>query len=136
MARETKSGLLSKRKTNADKMKEAREAKAKDMEANTEPAETILLSSEPITVTKTSSGSEMITGPASALEKIGRAAGSVVQERPNGYRTQYVETKTKRVQLVFQPSLHERVKKAAKKYNLSVNEYVHQILDSATQGEG
>ena len=132
MTRETKSGLLSKRKTNADKMKEAREAKTKDMEANIEPA---VLPSEPTTVTTTSSGTETITVPAT-LEKIGRAAGNVVQERPNGYRIQYVETKTKRVQLVFQPSLHGRVKRAAKKYNLSVNEYVHQILDSATRGEG
>ena len=54
---------------------------------------------------------------------------------PAGYKMNpmYVETKSRRLQLVLQPSLYERVKKAAKDAGLSVNEYVHQILDSATR---
>ena len=47
----------------------------------------------------------------------------------------YVETKSRRLQLVLQPSLYERVKKAAQNSDLSVNEYVHQILDQATPKE-
>ena len=48
--------------------------------------------------------------------------------------TQTAEVKSRRVQLVFQPSLYKRVKKAAKAAGLSVNEYVHQILDRETKG--
>ena len=56
---------------------------------------------------------------------------------PEGYKLNhlYVETKTKRLQLVLQPSLFDRVKKGAKQAGLSVNEYVHRILDEATKGE-
>lgn len=56
---------------------------------------------------------------------------------PEGYKLNplYIETKTRRLQLVLQPSLFDRVKKGAKKSGLSVNEYVHRILDEATRGE-
>lgn len=56
---------------------------------------------------------------------------------PAGYKMNpmYVETKSRRLQLVLQPSLYERVKKAAQNSDLSVNEYVHQILDQATPKE-
>lgn len=56
---------------------------------------------------------------------------------PEGYKVNpmYVETKSRRLQLVLQPSLFERVKKRATQSGLSVNEYVHQILDEATRGE-
>ena len=45
----------------------------------------------------------------------------------------YVETKSRRLQLVMQPSLFDRVKRRAKQSGLSVNEYVHRILDEATK---
>ena len=53
---------------------------------------------------------------------------------PAGYKIdhRYVETKSRRLQLVLQPSLYERVKKAASEQHISVNEYVHQILDRET----
>ncbi len=56
---------------------------------------------------------------------------------PEGYKLNplYVETKSRRLQLVLQPSLYERVKAGAKAAGLSVNEYVHQILDEATREE-
>lgn len=56
---------------------------------------------------------------------------------PAGYKMNpmYVETKSRRLQLVLQPSLYERVKKAAQKEGKSVNEYVHHILDQATPKE-
>lgn len=43
----------------------------------------------------------------------------------------YIETKSKRLQLVLQPSLYERVKDAAFTAHLSVNEYIHRVLESA-----
>jgi predicted DNA binding CopG/RHH family protein len=46
----------------------------------------------------------------------------------------YIEVKTKRVQLVMQPSVYKRAKTAAKTAGLSFNEYVHRLLDQATQG--
>ena len=47
----------------------------------------------------------------------------------------FVETKNRRVQLVFQPSLYKRVCERAKTDGLSVNEYIHRILDEATRGK-
>ena len=49
------------------------------------------------------------------------------EKPPEGYKLNplYVETKSRRLQLVLQPA-------AA---GLSVNEYVHQILDTATREE-
>lgn len=59
------------------------------------------------------------------------------EKPPEGYKINplYVEVKTRRLQLVLQPSLYDRVKAGAQKRGLSVNEYVHQILDHATTEE-
>lgn len=57
------------------------------------------------------------------------------EKPPKGYKVNplYVETKSRRLQLVLQPSLYERIKEGAIDAGLSVNEYVHRILDEATQ---
>ena len=55
----------------------------------------------------------------------------IFDKDPAGYRVQYVETKTKRLQLVLQPSLYKKLKENAKKSGLSVNEYVHRVLKAA-----
>lgn len=55
----------------------------------------------------------------------------IFNKDPAGYRVQYVETKTKRLQLVLQPSLYKKLKENAKKSGLSVNEYVHRVLKAA-----
>ncbi len=54
---------------------------------------------------------------------------------PAGYKINpmYVELKSKRLQLVLQPSLLARVKEQAREQGLSVNEFVHRILDEATK---
>lgn len=56
---------------------------------------------------------------------------------PAGYKRNplYVETKSRRLQLVLQPSLYDRVKAGAVAAGLSVNEYVHKILENATREE-
>lgn len=56
---------------------------------------------------------------------------------PEGYKLNplYVETKKRRLQLVLKPSLYEKVKSGASKQGLSVNEYVHRILEEATKEE-
>lgn len=62
---------------------------------------------------------------------------SIPAKVPKGYKLNplYIETKSRRLQLVLQPSLYDRVKAKAKANGLSVNEYCHQILDEATKGE-
>lgn len=56
------------------------------------------------------------------------------QKPPAGYKLDpnMVETKTKRVQLVLQPSLYERAKEKAWREHLSVNEYIHQLIEKDT----
>ncbi len=51
---------------------------------------------------------------------------------PEGYKIkpQYSEVKSRRVQLVFPPSLFKKVQSQAKKANMSVNEFVCLILDA------
>lgn len=60
-----------------------------------------------------------------------------IDKAPEGYKTNplYIETKSRRLQLILQPSLYERVKAKAEASGLSVNEYAHQILDKATREE-
>ena len=41
----------------------------------------------------------------------------------------FIECKTKRVQLLMQPSLYERAKKQAEAEGLSFNSYIHKILE-------
>lgn len=54
---------------------------------------------------------------------------------PKGYKKNplYVETKSKRVQLILQPSLHKKIKIASKKVGLSLNEYAHRVFEAATK---
>lgn len=49
---------------------------------------------------------------------------------PKGYKldNSLIEVKSKRLQLVMQPSLLERVKVQATKENISVNELMHRVL--------
>lgn len=55
---------------------------------------------------------------------------------PEGFKANPgVETKSRRLQLLMQPSLHNKVKAAAKAKGYSVNEYIHHILEAATKGE-
>lgn len=53
---------------------------------------------------------------------------------PEGYKVNplYVETKSRRMQLVLKPSLYERVREHAMAAGISVNEYVHSVLEEAT----
>lgn len=52
---------------------------------------------------------------------------------PKGYKInpKYIEVKSKRVQLVFRPSLYERLRAEAKRQGTSMNDLLHVILDKA-----
>ena len=61
----------------------------------------------------------------------------LVATPPPGYKINpiYVETKKRRLQLVLKPSLYDKVKARADEYRISVNEYVHRVLEAATTEE-
>ena len=50
---------------------------------------------------------------------------------PEGYKVNpmYIEKKTRRLQMLMQPSLHAKVKKAADRQGVSVNDYIHKVLE-------
>jgi len=56
-------------------------------------------------------------------------------EVPKGFKPdrRFIETKSRRLQLLVQPSLHEALKARAKEEGRSVNELVHSILSAAMQ---
>ena len=57
----------------------------------------------------------------------------IKRESSEGYKPAYVEVKSKRVQLVFQPSIYERAKAKATEQGLSLNEYIHRLIDADTK---
>ena len=59
---------------------------------------------------------------------------ALIGNPPEGYKINpiYVETKKRRLQLVLKPSLYKKVKDKASQQGISVNEYVHRVLESAT----
>jgi predicted DNA binding CopG/RHH family protein len=54
---------------------------------------------------------------------------------PEGYKLapQYIEKKTRRVQLLIQPSLYEDVKKKASSLGISTNEAISEALKAYTE---
>ncbi len=59
------------------------------------------------------------------------------EEPPEGYRKNplYIEKRSKRLQLLVQPSLHAKVKARADKEGVSVNEFIHTLLEAAMEEE-
>jgi len=53
--------------------------------------------------------------------------------QPAGFKKNplYIETKSKRIQLLMQPSLHEKLKNRADSEGKSVNDLVHSILSES-----
>ncbi len=57
---------------------------------------------------------------------------------PDGFKVNpiYVETKSRRMQLLVQPSLYEAIKAKATAESVSVNELIHTILEQTVKGNG
>ena len=68
-----------------------------------------------------------------AVEKPARPA----ENPPAGYKRnpEFIEKRTKRVQLVLQPSLYEAAKGQAAELGISFNDYIHRVLTEALQGD-
>lgn len=63
-------------------------------------------------------------------------AAAVETPPPPGLKPLYVETKSRRVQLLMQPSLHEKLKTAAAGRGQSLNDLIHTALsDWAEKGK-
>lgn len=64
-------------------------------------------------------------------EKKGKAS----PKAPEGYKLnpEYIETKSKRVQILIQPSIHEAVKAKAKAEGISTNEAINIALREYTE---
>ena len=50
-------------------------------------------------------------------------------------KTEKVETKSRRLQLLIKPSVYDRVKQIAEQSDLSVNDLINQILEEVVKGE-
>ncbi len=46
---------------------------------------------------------------------------------------EYIETRSKRVQLLMQPSLHGTLRTLAQQQNISVNDLIHQVMEAHVQ---
>lgn len=87
--------------------------------------------------------------PVAGLNSVLAAAAGIKEEReapaadqsaakaPEGYKVNpmYIETRSKRLQVVLQPSLYEKVKAAADAQGVKVNSYIHAVLEKAVDGE-
>ena len=80
---------------------------------------------------------QFISTPA---EEITTGAGEGVastKDAPEGYKVNplYIEKRSKRLQLLVQPSLYDKVKAQAETEGCSVNDYIHRVLEEALRGE-
>ena len=62
-----------------------------------------------------------------------RTKAAPADRAPLKLEPRYVETKSKRVQLLMQPSLHLRLKSAAEADGRSLNDLVHAVLSDWTE---
>lgn len=76
-------------------------------------------------------------GENSAKEKTIAEVTRRSNKAPEGYKFNpiYVETRSKRLQLLVQPSLHEKLKARAKAEGTSVNDMINTILQDALSEE-
>lgn len=65
------------------------------------------------------------------------APSTPTMKAPTGYKLNpfYVETKSRRLQLLVQPSLHARLKERADKDGMSLNELVNSFLEDGLREE-
>jgi hypothetical protein len=80
---------------------------------------------------------QFISTPA---EETATGAGEGVastKDAPEGYKVNplYIEKRSKRLQLLVQPSLYDKVKAQAETEGCSVNDYIHRVLEEALRGE-
>ncbi len=57
------------------------------------------------------------------------------EDAPEGYKVNplYIEKRSKRLQLLVQPSLYDKIKAQAETEGCSVNDYIHRVLEDAVK---
>ena len=68
------------------------------------------------------------------ISEVDKEDGVITENKPEpkeGYKLNplYIETKTRRLQLIVKPSVYEKIKAKAVQKKVSVNEYIHQLLE-------
>lgn len=74
---------------------------------------------------------DSIENPADVFISAPTAAKPQDEQPPQGFKPnpEYIETRSKRVQLLMQPSLYKQLKARAKREKRSLNDLVHSILE-------
>lgn len=82
-------------------------------------------------ITPRTQPTERTASEARATSK-GKRTGSA----PTGYKLnpEYIETKSRRVQILIQPSVHEAIKAKAETLGISTNEAINEALRQYTEG--
>lgn len=77
---------------------------------------------------------QFISNPTEEKEHTGVQSA---QSIPEGYKLNplYIETRSKRLQLLIQPSLYEKIKARADREKSSINDTIHKILEKALREE-
>ena len=59
------------------------------------------------------------------------------KKAPEGYKLnpEFIETKSKRVQILVQPSLHRKAKAVAEELGISLNDFIHRAIEEATYND-
>lgn len=58
-----------------------------------------------------------------------------IEDVPEGYKVNslYIEKRSKRLQLLIQPSLHDKIKAQANAKGCSVNDFIHRVLEATVK---
>lgn len=78
---------------------------------------------------------QFISTPAEGTAE--RETAPRTEDAPEGYKVNplYIEKRSKRFQLLLQPSLYNKIKARAAEQGESVNNAIHTILEEAMRGE-
>lgn len=84
----------------------------------------------PISKGGTNEFTNLVTACVACNRGKGNNSYNVLNRSQSGYIKKYIEKKTKRVQLVFQPSIYKAAKDRAIELKMSLNEYLHCLIKS------
>lgn len=70
-----------------------------------------------------------------AEETAERETAPRAEDAPEGYKVNplYIEKRSKRLQLLIQPSLYDKIKAQADTEGCSVNDFIHRVLEDAVK---
>ena len=76
---------------------------------------------------------QFISTPAEETTTGAREGAASTKDAPEGYKVNplYIEKRSKRLQLLVQPSLYDKIKAQADAEGCSVNDLIHRVLEDA-----